>query len=80
MGARAGLSLNALCVRTLQGFLQPLLSQDRALGGSEPPWMQNVRKLYGESVRGIVLFGSVARGESRDDSDVDLLADPSLAA
>jgi len=71
--ARAGLSLNALCTRALEGFLLPAPSTARAIDENEPSWMQNVRKLYGESVRGIVLFGSVARGESRDDSDVDLL-------
>jgi predicted nucleotidyltransferase len=32
-----------------------------------------VRSLLGERVRAITLFGSRARGEGRDDSDIDVL-------
>jgi len=32
-----------------------------------------LKKLQGHNVRSIILFGSVARGEAREDSDVDLL-------
>ena len=28
---------------------------------------------YGEKIEGIILFGSVARGEAKEDSDVDIL-------
>lgn len=31
------------------------------------------REVYGERLRGVVVFGSVARGQMRPDSDVDLL-------
>lgn len=34
---------------------------------------ERLQALYGERFRGLVLFGSVARGEARDDSDIDLL-------
>lgn len=32
-----------------------------------------LRNLYGERLRGIYLFGSYARGDYREDSDVDVL-------
>ena len=32
-----------------------------------------LKRLQGHNVRSIILFGSVARGEAREDSDVDLL-------
>ncbi len=34
---------------------------------------RELRGLYGERYRGLVLYGSRARGEAREDSDVDLL-------
>lgn len=45
--------------RTLQGIL-------RELDGG-------LRELYGKRHRGLVLYGSHARGEAGEDSDVDLL-------
>jgi predicted nucleotidyltransferase len=45
-----------------------------------PPLQEAVRKLeaglrelYGERFRGLLLYGSYARGDARDGSDVDLL-------
>ena len=32
-----------------------------------------LKRLQGHNVRSIILFGSVARGEAREDSDIDLL-------
>jgi predicted nucleotidyltransferase len=34
---------------------------------------RELRGLYGERYRGLILYGSRARGEARQDSDVDLL-------
>jgi len=34
---------------------------------------QGLRELYGDRYRGLLLYGSYARGEARDWSDVDLL-------
>lgn len=32
-----------------------------------------VRRLYGERVTDIILYGSYARGEARDESDIDVM-------
>jgi len=32
-----------------------------------------LRERYGKRVKGILLFGSVARGEAEEDSDIDIL-------
>ena len=32
-----------------------------------------LQELYGERFRGLVLYGSVARGDSNEESDIDLL-------
>jgi uncharacterized protein len=34
---------------------------------------ERLQALYGARFRGLVLFGSVARGDARKDSDIDLL-------
>ena len=35
---------------------------------------ERLSEAYGERLRGVVLFGSEARGEARPDSDIDVLA------
>lgn len=34
---------------------------------------QEIKKLYGKRLKDIILFGSWARGEATDESDIDLL-------
>ena len=34
---------------------------------------ERLQELYGERFRGLVLYGSVVRGDAREDSDIDLL-------
>jgi predicted nucleotidyltransferase len=34
---------------------------------------EKLKKLYGENLRGIILYGSYARGEATEDSDIDLI-------
>lgn len=34
---------------------------------------EGLRRVYGDRLRGVVLFGSFARGEARPDSDLDVL-------
>jgi predicted nucleotidyltransferase len=36
-------------------------------------FVEKVKELYGSKIEKIILFGSYARGESREDSDIDLL-------
>jgi hypothetical protein len=80
MAADRGLSLNSLCV----GLLSEASSGERAPAreGSLLPSAAGTEldalarrcvETYGDDLLGIVLFGSAARGELRDDSDVDLL-------
>ena len=70
---RQRVSLNALCVRALE----PLAL--RPAPASCPPAPEDtellplIRGLLGKDLLGVLLFGSVARGEPRDGSDIDLL-------
>lgn len=34
---------------------------------------EEIRALYGDRLQGVVLYGSTARGEDREDSDIDIL-------
>lgn len=34
---------------------------------------EEIEKLYGERLKGIILYGSWARGEAKEESDIDLL-------
>ena len=73
LARRRGVSLNALCLQALE----PLVG--RPVPGSPPPAAEDtellslIRGLLGEDLLGVLLFGSVARGEARDGSDIDLL-------
>ena len=42
-------------------------------GAELPVPLQEIQTLLGDSLRGILLFGSAARGEERQSSDIDLL-------
>lgn len=67
-----GISLNMVCQKALEDHVsrkrgpEPKLGEDSAV-------VSEIRELLGDSLLGIVLFGSVARGESREGSDLDLL-------
>lgn len=37
------------------------------------PFIEDVRKVYGERLLEVILYGSYARGDYRDDSDIDLM-------
>jgi len=70
--ARRDLSLNALCTEILQGATRTGAAGGTSRG-ADPSWVQTARAVFGDELKGIVLFGSLARGEERQDSDVDLL-------
>jgi predicted nucleotidyltransferase len=69
---RRQLSLNVYCQQALEASLvNNVLS-----GGIEPakaPLVTAISDLVGDALEGVVLFGSMARGESRASSDRDLL-------
>src|SRR5208282_5621845 len=69
---RRGVSLNALCQMALERHVS---GQSQFGPGQEetPAIVGGIRELLGDSLLAIVMFGSVARGDSRDGSDIDLL-------
>jgi predicted nucleotidyltransferase len=65
-----GLSLNGLCLAALQS--------DVGMDAKGPPSgtpvpLDGIKSLLGSSLSGVLLFGSTARGEAREGSDIDLL-------
>jgi hypothetical protein len=69
-----GISLNSLCVRLLEtGLSGAPVATSHSTKAVDPGLLEAIgRKWYGQLV-GIVLFGSAARGEAIETSDVDLL-------
>src|SRR5665647_1443966 len=63
-----GLSLNDYCARKLT-----LPVDAAALADDGPAVVQRAVDLYGSHLAGVAVFGSWARGEAADGSDVDLL-------
>ena len=70
--AARGQSLNRLCQELLEARLQApeVLRMQAAIA---PDLIARLRAFLGDTLLGVVLFGSVARGTSRAESDVDLL-------
>jgi predicted nucleotidyltransferase len=66
----SGMSLNGLCLAALQGLVGT--GERGGHPGTQVP-LEQVRGLLGDSLSGVLLFGSAARGEARESSDVDLL-------
>jgi hypothetical protein len=63
-----GVSLNDYCARKLA-----LPADAAALADDGPAVVRRAMGLYGAHLAGVVVFGSWARGEATDGSDVDLL-------
>lgn len=66
--AQLGLSLNDYCGQKLA-----LPVDAAALAGGAPAVVRQAIDLHGDALVGVVVFGSWARGEARDTSDVDVL-------
>jgi hypothetical protein len=70
--SRKGMSLNGLCEKVLEthtaGGGRPSVGREDDAG-----LIARIRDFLGDSLMGIVVFGSVARGAARRESDVDLL-------
>jgi hypothetical protein len=77
LARRRGCSLNRLCAELLERALTPTETPGPAcqIASDVVPAavLRRLRAELGEQLAGIALFGSVARGESWDRSDVDLL-------
>ncbi len=67
------ISLNELCLRALNAYLTEEPSAKAAVRHAEADLAHRVQEHLGDSLMGLILFGSMARGEARDGSDIDLL-------
>lgn len=65
-----GLSLNGLCLAALKGYVG-MGTKEPQIRTSVP--LDGIKSLLGSSLSGVLLFGSTARGEARESSDIDLL-------
>lgn len=69
-----GKSLNALCVRVLEaGLSDDSATANRTVPGLDPGLLETVAKEWAGDLVGVALFGSAARGDATEASDVDLL-------
>jgi predicted nucleotidyltransferase len=68
-----GVSLNELCLRALKNYLAEIGAEESSEVKGEGPWLKALKDMLGESLLGVILFGSTARGEERIGSDIDLL-------
>lgn len=66
--AEAGLSLNDYCARRLAASIG-----EAPTVGPAAVCVERAARLFGDRLLGVVLYGSWARGEAADDSDIDLL-------
>jgi len=67
-----GVSLNEYCRNAIERCAEGA-APTGPIGDPESPWVAWARRVVGDRLEGIVLFGSQARGEARENSDVDLL-------
>lgn len=68
----AGISLNEYCRNAVERFTAGAAPVPSALHDAAR-FVDEARTIVGDDLRGVVLFGSYARGESRTTSDIDLL-------
>ena len=63
--ANTGISLNEFCVKAIEASVTGL--------GQESALIGRLKTMFGSSLLGVLLFGSVSRGTQRENSDIDLL-------
>jgi predicted nucleotidyltransferase len=71
--AQERLSLNELCVKFIAEGFKSSNRAESSLLALPPLFLRIIRKKWKKSLVGIVLFGSTARGEASERSDIDLL-------
>ena len=64
-----GVSLNDICLQFIEAGLLSFSPVSRL----HQQVQENAKRLYGDRFIGLLLFGSQARGEAHDKSDIDLL-------
>jgi len=69
LAEQEGVSLNEMSVRLIVAGLEA----NRMLPEQQNKIISKARELYNKGFLGLVLFGSVSRGEAAEGSDVDLL-------
>lgn len=67
-----GVSLNEYCRNAIEHYADRSADGSQ-LAGEGGPWVDSAHRVVGDRLEGVALFGSRARGEARDSSDVDLL-------
>lgn len=67
-----GVSLNEYCRTAVESYTDGP-TRRQALDDPGGEWVAIAQQIAGDSLRGVILFGSQARGESSASSDVDLL-------
>lgn len=70
---RDGISLNEVCNKSIKGYLGRTFDISRQHGDEESEWIDKTKALFKNTLFGVVLFGSAARGEAGELSDIDLL-------
>ena len=73
---RTGQSLNQLCIAKLQAREPSIAGFGTATvqtGIISPDFLDKIIQQWQEDLVGVVLFGSAARGDATEDSDIDLL-------
>lgn len=74
LAARRGQSLNRFCVEALERAVRGgSASASSAAGSALQLLVDCCRSIFGAQLLGVVLFGSIARGEELADSDLDVL-------
>jgi hypothetical protein len=74
--ASTGLSLNQVCIARLQAsqsLLTDLGTKTAAVDLIFPEFLSAIVRRWPDELVGLILFGSAARGDATEDSDVDLL-------
>jgi hypothetical protein len=74
--ASTGQSLNQVCIAKLQAIGYPVAdfgTKNAATDLIFPDFLDAVVRRWSEELIGLILFGSAARGDATEDSDIDLL-------